>query len=696
MRRTSTRRSRPRPRTRSRPPATAPTTPPPPAAWSTWSPIGLEQVRVRVQRHRRERPAPALPRQPRPRRGNYYYVINPAIAGPDHQGQALVRLQHRDRTGSGTAATPTPRASSPTRCPTRKGINKGTLKLTWQVNSRNKLSQPDELRQRLGAQHARRLGIEPGGAGRTGAPAISASGASSGSRCSPTTSSSAPRSAYSRPPAALVPVELRRHDPDNCDFIPCGRSRRSPRRHRIGQQQPAAPARDLNVYQAVNQLEWFAEQQGARRAQHQFKDQLLHGDRDPRRSRTRATRSIELNGQTAGRRRPPTTRTIRATRRPAPAGGSPPTPSAATTPPLSRQLAAHPLPHHHPGAQLRLDPGQQRARATPSSTPSAGRPASRPPGTRPTTAAPSCAAASASTWTSPSATPILAHPGRAGSQRCKWNTATNAYDKDCVFGGGLLDEHHRLALRPIGHRRRRARTACEKLKIPRTLEYTIGGEREIVQGIGARRRLRLPQVHQPVRDQRDQPHLEPRRQPERRSATATAARETVDGPRDARRRPPPLRRPHRRAQQARGPGEGARLVHLEQARGHRVRRRRATRGATSPAATSTSTAPCPTTTATRSRPRCSTRPPAGSSLGVRYSFHSGFPYNRLFRNDVTGNYENYRAERRHQPRHQHQRPHRRPPAAPARPPGAERPGRASTCCRSSGTGSRSTSTSSTS
>jgi hypothetical protein len=31
------------------------------------------------------------------------------------------------------------------------------------------------------------------------------------------------------------------------------------------------------------------------------------------------------------------------------------------------------------------------------------------------------------------------------------------------------------------------------------------------------------------------------------------------------------------------------------------------------------------------------------SFGVRYNFMTGFPYNRLFRNDVTGAYENYRA-----------------------------------------------------
>jgi hypothetical protein len=29
------------------------------------------------------------------------------------------------------------------------------------------------------------------------------------------------------------------------------------------------------------------------------------------------------------------------------------------------------------------------------------------------------------------------------------------------------------------------------------------------------------------------------------------------------------------------------------------------------------------------------------SMGARYSYTSGTPYNRLFRNDVTGSYENY-------------------------------------------------------
>jgi hypothetical protein len=31
------------------------------------------------------------------------------------------------------------------------------------------------------------------------------------------------------------------------------------------------------------------------------------------------------------------------------------------------------------------------------------------------------------------------------------------------------------------------------------------------------------------------------------------------------------------------------------------------------------------------------------TTGIRYDYHSGFPYNRLFRNDVTGKFDDYRA-----------------------------------------------------
>ena len=47
-----------------------------------------------------------------------------------------------------------------------------------------------------------------------------------------------------------------------------------------------------------------------------------------------------------------------------------------------------------------------------------------------------------------------------------------------------------------------------QLKVPRTWEYTFGAEREVAEGLGAGRRLRVPRLHLPILDQGDQPDLE--------------------------------------------------------------------------------------------------------------------------------------------------------------------------------------------
>ena len=86
----------------------------------------------------------------------------PDVLGAHHQGQALVPLQHRVAHHPGRRATPTSRASSRPRTTYRKFIQKGTLKLTWQVNSRNKLQtltnfdSPHEYNQRGDAGHLAR------------------------------------------------------------------------------------------------------------------------------------------------------------------------------------------------------------------------------------------------------------------------------------------------------------------------------------------------------------------------------------------------------------------------------------------------------------------------------------------------------------------------------------------------------------
>ena len=56
-------------------------------------------------------------------------------------------------------------------------------------------------------------------------------------------------------------------------------------------------------------------------------------------------------------------------------------------------------------------------------------------------------------------TPVLHTSGSQTTQRCLWDTATNAYTRDCVYSGGASREHLRIALRP-GRRGRHRRTAA--------------------------------------------------------------------------------------------------------------------------------------------------------------------------------------------------------------------------------------------
>jgi hypothetical protein len=173
-----------------------------------------------------------------------------------------------------------------------------------------------------------------------------------------------------------------------------------------------------------------------------------------------------------------------------------------------------------------------------------------------TTAAPPCAAASAPTSTSTwGPSPATAWAARPSSAAAGTRPPTRTTPAACSAAG--CRQHHRLALRPVGRRRHRAGLP-QKLQLPRTYEVTGGAEREVCRDRPVVR-LRPPQLHPPVRDQRDQPDLDP--SGTRWPGTATARRDH-HGPRDARRRLPQLRRHHRRLHQARGAAQGPHLVHL--------------------------------------------------------------------------------------------------------------------------------------
>jgi hypothetical protein len=72
--------------------------------------------------------------------------------------------------------------------------------------------------------------------------------------------------------------------------------------------------------------------------------------------------------------------------------------------------------------------------------------------------------------------------GSQPQQRCKWNDTSQAYDKDCVFSGGVSGATVGSPCGPSGVDDQ-GRDCTRSLTLPRTWEYTAGAEREVIQGM---------------------------------------------------------------------------------------------------------------------------------------------------------------------------------------------------------------------
>jgi hypothetical protein len=72
--------------------------------------------------------------------------------------------------------------------------------------------------------------------------------------------------------------------------------------------------------------------------------------------------------------------------------------------------------------------------------------------------------------------------GSMVSQRCKWNDATQAYDKECAYSGGASSSTIGLDCGPTGIDGQ-GRECHNKLTFPKTWEYTAGAEREVIPGL---------------------------------------------------------------------------------------------------------------------------------------------------------------------------------------------------------------------
>jgi hypothetical protein len=69
------------------------------------------------------------------------------------------------------------------------------------------------------------------------------------------------------------------------------------------------------------------------------------------------------------------------------------------------------------------------------------------------------------------------------SQTCRWDETTQSFSRECTYSGGASSRTFGLPCGPSGVDER-GRDCRERLVIPRTWEATAGAEREIVQGVG--------------------------------------------------------------------------------------------------------------------------------------------------------------------------------------------------------------------
>jgi hypothetical protein len=71
--------------------------------------------------------------------------------------------------------------------------------------------------------------------------------------------------------------------------------------------------------------------------------------------------------------------------------------------------------------------------------------------------------------------------GNQVRQRCAWNPTTNAYDTGCTFSGGPSDTTIGLPCGPSGIDAS-GKSCRTSLQVPKTYEYTLGAQREVVEG----------------------------------------------------------------------------------------------------------------------------------------------------------------------------------------------------------------------
>jgi hypothetical protein len=580
--------------------------------------------------------------------GNFYYLINPAVAGPiirdkvwfafAFESHLLGRGRERDIEGIVPQAPPH-----------IKLINKGTLKVTWQMNGRNKLTLlsnfdsafNSNMKSDLGVQQEAQQNRRAGPSGLWGVIWETLLTDSLVFRS---------QAAYSTRPQYWYPWACENGRLGECDAV-AGVINRFPRRVESSgvargctgtgecTNGNGTPHRrdDLHVWQAFNKLEWFVDSKLLGEHTFTLKDQF-YTEKEIRRQAQPGDYYDEYNGADV-----PDARTTYYSNDPR----SEPARFGwwIATDVLYRNNASF-SDSWRPTRHLTVTPAISYIWAW-------GQNSSGDTVVDNKTWAPSVAAAWDATHDGRTVirgsysqyvdvairTPVLHTLGSQTSQRCRWNTSTEAFDRDCVYSGGTSRNTFGMPCGPSGIDASGA-DCREKLGVPRTYEYTLGTEREIVPGIA----LGLDLVYRQFENQYEQRETNRIWNP---SGTA------VIGYRNGRNEtvvdmgtPDSARRVYRGATLAlnkrQGPVRAYASYTLGQLRGTVFD------GASNlwgdiPGRDVFLDGPLPDDRRHDIKASATWAATKWLSLGMRYQFASGFPYDHLYRNEVTGSYENYRA-----------------------------------------------------
>jgi hypothetical protein len=223
------------------------------------------------------------------------------------------------------------------------------------------------------------------------------------------------------------------------------------------------------------------------------------------------------------------------------------------------------------------------------------------------------------------------------SYLCRWNESSQRFDSNCEYSGGASGN---TIGRPCGSTGIDANgnSCIEELRIPRTHEYTLGAEREIVQGVA----LSLDGMYRRFNNQFDTRETNRIWNPGGTALSPTQAfrngrNETVSDygtPDYARRRYLGLTLGARKRE---GRFKAQASYTLSQLKG--------TEGSygDNPAQDVYLYGYLPDDHRHEMKALVQYSATSWLSTGIRYEYRSGFPYNRYFRNGVTNSFEDYRA-----------------------------------------------------